>query len=235
MKSKKALAREKPFPFWMKSSKPLILLLLRHEETENPRGILYGQKDVPLSTAGRKKTEKLVAKLAAFPLTAVYASDLSRASYGARLLSEKSGAPLKITPHLREIDFGRWTGLTFEELLKIPEFRRRLQDPEKIRPPGGESLKDLSERALQVVSEIKARFSEGLVVVFAHGGLNRALIASLLDIPLRHFFSLEQHPGALNLLVFFSDVPPLLALFNAPPEIDLRPYLDYYGICAKGH
>lgn len=214
----------------MTSSNPLVILLLRHEETENPRGILYGQMDVPLSLRGRRKTEELVEKLSHFKIEAVYGSDLCRARYGAELLAEKTGVPLTLTPLLREIDFGKWTGLTFEELLRIPDFRKRLKDPEKMRPPGGETLKRLSERALRVISEIRSRFSEGLVVIFAHGGLNRGLMARLLDIPLNRFFSLEQRPGAVNLLVFFPDSPPLLALFNAPSEIDLRPYLEYYGI-----
>ena len=230
MRSKKVSDKEKPFPSWIRSSKPLVLLLLRHEETENPGGILYGQTDVPLSPVGRKKTEELVEKLSCFQIKAVYGSDLSRSSYGAKPLAERSGVPLTLTPLLREIDFGKWTGLTFKELLKIPEFRERLEHPEKIKPPGGESLKDLSERALRVVSEIKYHFPEGLVAIFSHGGLNRVLIARLLDIPLNRFFALEQRPGAINLLVFFPDSPPLLALFNAPPEIDLRPYLEYYGI-----
>ena len=218
----------------MRSSKPLLLLLLRHEETQSPPGTLYGQKDVPLSPQGRLRTQQLVQRLAQFPVTAVYGSDLSRSRFGAELLAQKTSAPLRLTPDLREIDFGAWSGKTFKELLKVPDFCERLQDPEKIAPPGGETLRDLSQRALKVFQEIKDHFPSGLVVVFGHGGLNRALIASLLEIPLSRFFSLEQRPGALNLLVFFPESAPLLALFNASPELDLRPYLEYYVGGEKG-
>ncbi len=213
----------------MKSSKPLLILLLRHEETEAPPGVLYGQKDVPLSERGRRRTEALVEKLATFPLRAVYGSDLRRSSYGAQLLAKRTGAPLTLTPLLRELDFGEWTGLSFEELLRLPEFQQRLQSPHQIHPPQGESLRALADRGLRVLSEIRERFSEGLVVIFGHGGLNRALLARLLEIPMSRFFSLEQRPGALNLLVFFPETSPILALYNAPPELDLRPYFEYYG------
>ncbi len=215
----------------MKSSeaRPLLLLLLRHEETENPRGVLYGQQEVPLSPRGRARTQALVRKLARLPVKAVYGSDLTRAAYGAELLSRETGAPLTLTPLLREIHFGRWTGLTFAELLEIPEFRERLANPAEIRPPGGESLRELSVRALKALNLIREKHPEGLVVVFAHGGFNRALLCTLFEIPLKRFFSLEQRPGAMNLMVFFPEAPPLLALLNAPPELDLAPFLDYYG------
>jgi len=216
----------------MKSSEPLLLLLLRHEETVNPEGRLYGQEDVPLSEAGLRRTEALVERLGRFPVRAVYGSDLSRSAYGARRLSSLTGAPLRLTPALREIHFGAWTGKTFAELLQIPEFRLRLSRPEALAPPGGETLEELSRRALGVLAEIRREFPSGLVVLFGHGGLNRALILRLLDMPLSRFFSLEQRPGAVNLLVFYPESPPLLALLNAPPDLDLAPYLDYYGIGA---
>ena len=214
----------------MKSSesRPLFLLLLRHEETENPRGVLYGQRDVPLSARGRARTEALIERLARLPVKAVYGSDLTRAAYGARLLSRRTGVPLTLTPLLREIHFGEWTGLTFAELLEIPEFRKRLANPAEIRPPGGESLSELSQRASRALNLIRENHPEGLVVVFAHGGFNRALLCTLFEIPLRRFFSLEQRPGAMNLVIFFPEASPLLTLFNAPPELDLAPFLEYY-------
>ncbi|RUM87597.1 MAG: alpha-ribazole phosphatase [Thermodesulfatator sp.] len=212
----------------MKSSKPLLVLLFRHEETVNPEGRLYGQEDVPLSEKGRRRTEKLVERLASLSVCAVYGSDLSRSAYGAQRLAELTGAPLRLTPALREIDFGAWTGRTLTELLQIPEFRRRLSHPEALAPPGGETLEQLAHRALGVLSEIRRDFPSGLVVVFGHGGLNRALLCRLFEIPLQRFFSLEQRPGAANLLVFYPETPPLLALFNAPPNLDFSSYLDYY-------
>ncbi|QJA06658.1 histidine phosphatase family protein [Thermosulfurimonas marina] len=216
----------------MKSSNPLLVLLLRHEETLNPEGRLYGQEEVSLSETGRRRTEALVERLCRFPVRAVYGSDLSRSAYGAQRLAALTGAPLRLTPDLREIDFGAWTGRTFAELLKIPEFRLRLSDPEALAPPGGETLAELAQRALGVLTEIRREFSSGLVVIFGHGGLNRALLCRLLELPLRRFFSLEQRPGAVNLLVFYPEASPLLALFNAPSDLDLGPYLDYYGIGA---
>ncbi|WP_297055735.1 histidine phosphatase family protein [Thermosulfurimonas sp.] len=213
----------------MKSSRPLLFLLLRHEETESPRGVLYGQRDVPLSSRGRRRTEKLVERLSRLPVEAVYSSDLSRALYGAELLSRRTGAPLFVTPLLREIDFGEWTGLSLSELLEIPEFAQRLATPEKISPPGGESLSQLFARASRMLDLIRRKHPGGLVVTFAHGGFNRALVSSVLGLSPRRFFTLEQHPGALNLLVFFPEGVPLLALFNAPAEIDLAHWVEYYG------
>lgn len=199
--------------------RPVRVLFLRHGETAGRPGILYSQREVPLSEYGLKQTEILVEGLKKLPIMAIYSSDLKRARLGAEWLAEATKAPLIITPWLREIDFGEWTGKHFSELWELPEFRARLKDPENLAPPGGESLRDLQARALKVIEEIKERFSEGLVVVFTHGGLIRTVIAHALGASLRHFFRIQQDFAAVNLIDYFEDTA-VVHLVNGPFDLN---------------
>jgi len=200
------------------------ILLLRHGKTQGKPGILYSQQDVPLNEEGWLQTEKLIQGLEPLPLAAVYASDLSRARVAAERLSEKKGLPLVITPKLREIDFGAWSGKHFQELLALPEFRARLSDPERIAPPGGESLRDLAQRAEEVIQEILSHYQGKLVAVFTHGGLIRAVLTRALGAGLKHFFRLHQDYAAVNLIDYYPE-GPVVRLVNGPFDLNFKTLL----------
>ncbi len=201
------------------------VFLIRHGETAGPQGVLYSQKDVPLSERGLFQSRKLVAGLKEIPFTAVYASDLTRAALPASWLAEEKKIPLFLRRELREIDFGSWSGKSFSDLLKIPEFTRRLENPEKISPPGGETLKELQARGLAVLEEMCKRFPGGTVAVFTHGGLIRALLLWALGAGLKNFFRLQQDFAAVNLLDLFPE-GPVVRLVNGPFDLNFKLLLE---------
>lgn len=89
------------------------LLLIRHaESTWNPEGRWQGHEDPPLSERGREQARALARALADAGATRVYASDLQRARATAEALAAALGCELRIDPRLRELDVGRWGGLT---------------------------------------------------------------------------------------------------------------------------
>lgn len=197
------------------------VFLIRHGETAGPKGVLYSQQDVPLSEHGLYQSQRLVAGLKEISLTAVYASDLARAALPAKWLSEEKEIPLYLRPELREIDFGAWSGKSFAELLKIPEFSARLKEPEKISPPGGESLRELQRRGLLVLEEIRQKFDGGTVAVFTHGGLIRVLLLYALGAGLKNFFRLQQDYAAVNLIDLFPE-GPVVRLVNGPFDLNFK-------------
>ena len=200
---------------------PTRLILLRHGKTEGQPGILYSQEDIPLSEEGWRQTEKLVQGLSQISPHVIYTSDLSRARVAAEKLARLTGAPLKVTPKLREIHFGDWTGKSFQELLSLTEFQKRLSSPEEITPPGGESLKDLARRASEVIEEICTQHKEKLVAVFTHGGLLRAVIALATGAGLKNFFRLHQDYASVNLIDYYPD-GPVIRLINGPFDLNFK-------------
>jgi broad specificity phosphatase PhoE len=94
------------------------LTLIRHGPTAwNAARRFQGRSDIPLSAQGRAHARALASALRLEGFDKVYSSDLGRALQTARAIAEASGAEVVIDARLREFDFGRWEGLTWEEIV----------------------------------------------------------------------------------------------------------------------
>ena len=93
------------------------MLLARHGETEwNREGRWQGHADVALNERGREQARELATWLADQPIDVIVSSDLRRAHETALLVAEVKRMPVSTNVGLREIDVGRWSGLTPDEI-----------------------------------------------------------------------------------------------------------------------
>ena len=116
------------------------LFLIRHGHTVNGDEKRYkGHIDVELSGAGERQLLRLSENLYALNhnLKAVYCSDLKRARRSAEIISEPLDLKPVVLPELRERSFGRWEGMSFNEIAgEYPEeFERWKSDPLRFSPP----------------------------------------------------------------------------------------------------
>ena len=135
----------------------------------------------------------------------------------ARILAAPHGLQPIPEPCLREIDYGRWEGLTRSEVERdfAAEYAIWQEDPFTIAPQGNESGLNVLNRVLPVVCRIVEAHGHRSVLVVSHKGTNRLLISSLLGFDMRAYRDrLDQSPAALNILDFMSEVRPRLRLFN---------------------
>ncbi len=193
------------------------IYLLRHGEVENPRGTFYSQMDVPLSKQGRAQSRKAAEHISRTGTCAeVISSDLSRCRYLAGLVSELTGARTLLTRALREVNFGKWSGLTWKEIEEAypGEFQRRMDDLAGFRPPGGESLSDVASRVMPVIYAAAERNPGKEIAVVAHGGVNRVVLARLLGMPLDNIFSIDQGYACLNVVDLYADGVAVIAGMN---------------------
>ncbi|HFB83678.1 histidine phosphatase family protein [Thermosulfuriphilus ammonigenes] len=207
--------------------KPTRLILIRHGEVKGPKpGAFHSQQDVPLSLEGQQKMAEIARALKVLNLPCVASSDLSRTTYGADLAAG-DGTYRLIDRDFREIDFGAWSGLTWEEIEELwpGAMKQRLQDPTGYRPPGGESLLDLKERVVVALERLLAGYPGKTVALFAHGGVNRVILAEALGLPLENIFRIQQDYACINLIDYFPDGPSLIRIINAPHDIDLKKIL----------
>lgn len=165
-------------------SKPVALWLVRHGQTDwNVEGRYQGQADPPLNRIGLAEAEQAARKLAGEPLRAIYSSDLLRARQTAALIAQASGAPLRLEPRLREVNLGAWEGMLFDQIrANYPrELREREQNPLNSRPPGGETVEEVWQRARAVVSEISRRHAGEQVALVSHGLTLGTLLAYVIE------------------------------------------------------
>jgi probable phosphoglycerate mutase len=181
------------------------ILLARHGETLwNFEGRYQGQIDIPLSPVGESQAAALGERLQHMDITRAVASPLSRARRTAELaLGEARVSMLTLDPDLQEIAHGEWEGLLAPEINDKDPARLRAwrEEPDTVLMPGGESLRQVLDRAWQGLS----RASQGLapadtLLVVAHDAVNRVILCRVLGLPISKLWTFRQAPTTLNLL-----------------------------------
>ena len=158
--------------------------LLRHGELEG--GVKYrGCVDDPLTTAGRASMEHIWERLQN-DIDLVISSPLERCQQPARDWAEAAGIPCEIDPRVAEMHYGEWEGLTSEEIMaRYPGMLEKWRvNPEAVQVPGGESAEQLRDRVAAFWSEICEQHDEKHLLVVAHSGSLRMLLAHILDAPI---------------------------------------------------
>jgi broad specificity phosphatase PhoE len=180
------------------------LVLVRHATAEGD-GRFQGQADIRLLPEGRRQLPALSRKLRRYKITAAYASDLRRARLTAAFAARRLGVRLEIRAGLREIDFGRWQGLSWEQVLKqSPRFARlwAKQFPHR-RVPGGERFMQFKRRIRRELRAIAAANPAQSVLVVTHAGVIRVALASALGMPDRNLFRFAVDPCGLSVIDHF--------------------------------
>lgn len=149
------------------------VLLIRHGQSEgNAERRFGGHTATPLSPRGRRQAIATARALKSEELTAIYSSDLARALETAEPLAKLTGLEVHPTRAFRERSVGVMEGLTFEDAAQQhPEQYAALlrRDFEHVLT-GGESYRQLLDRAWQKLDEIIEQHKGGNIAVFSHTG-----------------------------------------------------------------
>jgi alpha-ribazole phosphatase len=180
------------------------LYLVRHGETESNKEKRYrGWSESPLSEEGIRQAEKAAYFLAGLKIESLYCSDLKRALNTARVIGAASGLIPEVNPLLREINFGRWEGLTYDEIEAGwgDAIRNWLDDPFSVAAPEGESLGDVCSRMLAFLEELAGKSEEGQrIAVVSHGGSIRALLFRALKLGSGGYWDIKVDNGSVSLI-----------------------------------
>ena len=182
------------------------IMLVRHGQTFwNILGKMQGTSNVHLSPDGLHQARLLAAHCPFHTADAIYSSPLSRAEDTAVILANKFNLHVQFIPELRETNFGDWEGQTLREIAeKEPEnFEKFFMQPDELKIPNGETFQQCQVRAMEALKKIIDKHSsdkKSHIIVVAHGAVNRVILCSLLDIPLRKMWSLAQFNTAVNII-----------------------------------
>ena len=180
-----------------------LIYLLRHGEVQGAETRRFiGHLDVPLSPVGERQCTIQAARLRGVRLAALFSSDLTRARRSAEIIGAPHGLAPTIVPALREMDMGRWDGLTASEIRarEPAAFADWMARVGEFPFPEGESVPDLLARVGPAFDAIAAAHAGQAVAIVAHGGPNRALLCRALGVPLGRLLAFGQDYGALSVL-----------------------------------
>jgi len=160
--------------------------LLRHGALEG--GIKYrGRTDDPLTQAGRQAMDQVWQQVAA-EVDCIMASPLRRCAEPATAWAAEAGIDCIIDARLAELDYGEWEGKTMSEIQQQnPGMLERWRaDPSGMCPPGGESPEALRMRLSAWWTQTQQQFNGAHLLIVAHSGSLRMLIALLLNRPIAY-------------------------------------------------
>ena len=181
------------------------VILARHGRTSaNAGGLLAGRtKGVHLDDAGTAQAQAAGDRLAGLELAAVVTSPLERCRQTARLLAPDAG--VISDRRLLECDYGEWTGRELKHLAKEKLWRTVQAQPSGVRFPGGESLPEMSARAVAAVRDRDAALGESVGdhavwLAVSHGDIIKAVLADALGMHLDAFQRIVVDPGSLSVV-----------------------------------
>lgn len=151
---------------------------VRHGETDwNKHRVFQGHTDIPLNEEGKKQVRRAAQHLSNKKIEAVYTSDLIRAYQTAQIIAEMHNVKTIKDDRLREVNFGEWEGLNYEEIsAKHKEaLDAWLNDIIGTQLPGGGSVKDVLRNLVSFIDDMISRNHQELVVT-THGGVIKTLI-----------------------------------------------------------
>jgi len=175
------------------------LILIRHGDLgDRYRGRYIGRTDAPLSAEGRRQASALAGPLARLNGACFLASPLRRTRETAEIALGANGT-FESDANLREIDFGRWEGMSFAEIAAAdPAAVGRWAALESTFAfPEGEGIANFRER-IRAAAERIAAVPAGTVVLFAHGGVIRFLICHFLGLPDRQHLLFDIRPASIS-------------------------------------
>lgn len=150
------------------------LYFLRHAQSVyNEIGIIQGDLDPDLSEKGRKDIKEYAPLYASLELKHIAHSPLLRAKKTAQIIADVLNLPTSGWHDLEEMDFGKW-----DLEMKIEhwdKFRTNFYQ-HGMAPPGGESKRQLFERAEKEVINICNEIEENPIMIVSHGMVIRILI-----------------------------------------------------------
>ena len=165
---------------------PTRLYLLRHGEVEARYHRVFGGKiDMDLSPLGHEQVQALADYFHRHPPHVMYSSPMKRVQQTLAPLAKQTGLKPRILPGLREVDFGVWTGLSWEQVyerFKVSAYDW-LNQLEAGSIAEAESTADFRERVDAALRQMLAESPNKETAVIAHGAVIRMLLALILNLP----------------------------------------------------
>jgi probable phosphomutase (TIGR03848 family) len=187
------------------------VLLIRHgQSVANAQGVLAGRAPgVHLDEHGEKSAIELGIHLGALPIAKVLISPLERTAQTADLIFARK-FPVETENRITECDYGDWQGRLLSELATETLWKTVQNEPDQMVFPNGESMQQMSDRAVEAIREWDAKLSaqhgsDVIWVAVSHGDVIKAICADALSMPLRNFQRISIEPSSVSVVQYRSE------------------------------
>jgi broad specificity phosphatase PhoE len=173
--------------------------LIRHGEHSLLGRVLVGRMPgVGLSEHGQAEARWLAARLAEERIDALYASPMQRTRETAAIIAEQLHLPVGTREDVIELDYGEWTGATFEAVRGDPRWQMWVRSRSTASLPGGESMRAVQQRIVAALFDLCAAHADARVAIVSHGDVIRAGLLFALGMPLDFYSRIEVAPASIS-------------------------------------
>jgi broad specificity phosphatase PhoE len=168
--------------------------------------------DIQLNQVGQREVAALAERLADCGARHIYASPLDRTRATARTIERALECEHVVCEELGELQFGDWTGKSFEELAGNTEWDRFNRFRSGTRIPSGEMMLEVQARAVSTLLRLRAEHPDERVLLVTHGDVIKAIVAYVLGMPLDFYDRLDIAPASITQLELHPHTVRLLRL-----------------------
>ena len=179
------------------------LILVRHALTvDNQKSRLSGHIDSSISEEGKEQIDKITNYLKDFDIDKIYTTTSSRTKDTVKKLSELKSIEIIEKESLKEISFGDFEGLTFDEIKdKYPkEFQDMIEKGYEYKYPNGERLIDSYNRVCIELDNIISNNDDRTILICSHGGTIRNIITYLISNSYKYHWNFKIDNGSVTIL-----------------------------------
>lgn len=175
-----------------------------------------------LSPLGHQQVQSLADYFQRHPPGVMYASPMRRVQQTLAPLAKQTGLEPVVLPGLREVDFGVWTGLSWEQVFEryqVSAFEW-LNHLEAGSIAEAESNVEFRQRVDEALRQMLQNSPGQEVAVVAHGGVIRMLLALILDLPFVRMSAFDIEYASITKVKITSEKTEV-ELLNFAPWRDL--------------
>ncbi|HEY6395081.1 MAG TPA: histidine phosphatase family protein [Candidatus Binataceae bacterium] len=205
------------------------VLLMRHGETAwNRAGRVMGRNQIELDEPGRAQVEQAVPFARLIKPDLVVSSPLLRARQSAEIIANGLNISVAEDPRLSEVQYGRWEGMVFDDLVNDPDYLHYRRNPLDAPTPGGETMHQVQSRGVEAVMHFVAANPGKRILFVSHGDIIRTVICHFAGMELGHFRRIRIDNAAFSAIQIVSDFAEIkfLNLLPDPGRAFVAPFIS---------
>ncbi|MDX8528970.1 histidine phosphatase family protein [Mesorhizobium sp. MSK_1335] len=177
--------------------------LVRHAVHDDVGRCLAGRlDDINLGRAGQAQAQHLARRMAREMLAAIFSSPRKRTLETAKPIATACGIErISIRQELDEIDFGAWSGKTFEELNGDAAWRMWNDRRQNARTPSGETMQGTQHRVIGLMDALRQQNPSRCVALISHADVIKAAVCKVLGLQLGDCFRFDIEPASVTTIV----------------------------------
>lgn len=197
-------------------------IFIRHGES-TAIDYVAGRTGVTLSEKGKKEAEQSANVLSKIKINRLIASPLQRTMETAGYISKATGLNIETFEDFIEIEFGDWTGRTFEDLRNEKAWNNWNSFRSGCIVPNGESIIQVQARMITGLNKLINKYPGETIAIVSHGDPIRTVFLYYLGMPIDMILRIKINTASISVLKLSEGSASVLC-YNYTPDINWLPF-----------